>query len=1144
MRTLLKSLGVVLPLFIVGLLSFHLFEKYLEPVGEEEYEYSNLPYQFRSSIPKKDKATPDGFWLQDKAATMDLSTGAVPVERLLVAEQVIESQLAQRRGMRISNTSLMNSNWQERGPSNVSGRTRAIMVDPNDPTRKTVFAGGVNGGIWKTNNITVNQPIWTPINDFLSILSVSWITFDPTNTSTFYATTGEGYGNGDAARGAGVFKSTDAGATWSQLPATTGFFFCQRALVTPAGTLLVATNQGVFRSTDGGGSFAEVLSNSSGTGSGFTFAYDLEMSGQGMIFASLDGSIHRSSNDGLTWSSALPLPSGINADRIELAVADNDSNYVYAITAQGSQVSGVIRSVNRGSSWQARVEPEGLGMPPGDISRGQAWYDLCIDVSPGDREVIYVGGIDLYKSDLGGAANSWTMVSQWFGGFGLQEVHADQHIIYFEPGNADVCYFGNDGGIYRTTNARAAMPLISSRKNNYNVTQFYHCALHPGQGVEYMLAGAQDNGSQRFNNAGINATFEVTGGDGAFCHIDQVNPLNQWTSYIFNSYYISNDGGNTFNSILLSDNTGAAFINPTDYDNKGGIMYCSDAPGRFFKWTGPQSAGIQSSILCSAFGNGRATCVYASDSIANRVYFGLSNGRIVRVVNFTDPFAISTPGEWLNQSSGMPSGSVSSITEDPNDPDHLLATYSNYGLASVWESFNGGFQWRVVEGNLPDVPVRTALISPINRNQAIIGTEIGVWATDSLHNAANWYFIGNAVPRTRVTQFQIRKSDNFVIASTHGRGLYSSDLFMTPFADFGGGRVAYTNVNYSPVDRSRNANIWNWRVNPGNQIYSGKIPAIQFPQIGFYSIELGINNFQDTTFKADFVKVLPDLTTSYQAKDGGNFESNPEHFGVETLRGSGFELSRSNFSGKNGTSSGSKAFVTSPLTSNYSNNTHSRIYSPTFNFTEDAFYSLSFVTKFNIDLATDGMYVEYSTDKGITWNWLGEKEEDWYNFTNTASGRLFPVSKSYFSGEIKEFVRMKQDVSFLKGNTYVAFRISFMSDGFVNKAGAVIDDFEVIKNNFKVVFPGDGTPIGFSAGVFPTLFNSSFTVNYSTEGSEPVVLQLFTVKGQLMFNELLAPSPTEVREQVVKISDLAEGMYILRISEGDKQKTIKLVRGR
>jgi hypothetical protein len=94
----------------------------------------------------------------------------------------------------------------ERGPNNVGGRTRAVIVDLNDATGNTIFAGSVGGGIWKCTNFKTSSYTWTRVNDHMANLAVTALAQDPTNPNTMYAGTGEGFYNADAIKGGGVFK--------------------------------------------------------------------------------------------------------------------------------------------------------------------------------------------------------------------------------------------------------------------------------------------------------------------------------------------------------------------------------------------------------------------------------------------------------------------------------------------------------------------------------------------------------------------------------------------------------------------------------------------------------------------------------------------------------------------------------------------------------------------------------------------------------------------------------------------------------------------------------------------------------------------------------------------------------------------------
>jgi hypothetical protein len=246
---------------------------------------------------------------------------------------------------------------------------------------------------------------------------------------------------------------------------------------------------------------------------------------------------------------------------VELACAPTNANYVYAIFEVSGEVDAVIRTTNDGTSWDTLSEPndDDTGIPASDFSRNQAWYDLIIQVDPNDKNVAITGGIDLFRTSDGGTI--WNQLSHWYGGFGHPNVHADQHQIMFKPGSSTTAVFGNDGGVYYSSNLNSASPIFIAKNNGYNVTQFYACAIHPDSASNRFMAGSQDNGTQVYSSAGINATFDPIGGDGAYCHFLQTNGNYAIGSYVYNNYYHSSNSGTNFSNIG-TDNSGS-FINPS-----------------------------------------------------------------------------------------------------------------------------------------------------------------------------------------------------------------------------------------------------------------------------------------------------------------------------------------------------------------------------------------------------------------------------------------------------------------------------------------------------------------------------------------------------------------------------------------------------
>jgi trimeric autotransporter adhesin len=736
-------------------------------------------YLKTAKLPKQDRI--DLAIQYEYEITKDPNLNSVPRERLLIAEQILEARLNTLR----PNSAVTGITWQERGPNNVGGRTRALIFDLNDAANgyKKVWAGGVGGGLWYTNDITAAIPVWNKVNDFMENLAITSIAQNPANPQEIYVGTGEGWFNSDAIRGLGIWKTTNGGTTWTQLTSTNNstFYFVQKIVVDATGKLYACTRDGgLQKSTNGGASWTKIL-GSGVAGGVHNNAADIEIASNGNLYSSFGifstGKIYRSTDEGASWTDITP----VSARRIELACAPSDANIVYAVfhSATTNDCNAIQRYNASTNTWTACAVPTIIDQGSNsNFTRGQAWYDLVAAVDPNNANRIYIGGVDALRSDNGGA--SWTQMTTWamFAATGFtieQNVHADQHAIVYAPGSSSRAIWGTDGGVDYTANADIATPgkpTFVEKNNGYNVTQYYACAIHPTQ-TNYFLAGAQDNGTQKFTSAGINSTTNASGGDGAFCHIDQDNPNIQITSYVFNNYYISTNGGISFSSRSFA-NTGG-FINPTDYDDDANILYGGNNAGSYFRWNDPATGGTSwSNVSCAAFSTASVRHVLVSKTVANRVYFGLSNGSVVMVNDANS--GTSVAGTVIRTGTG----SVSGIAIDPANENHMLVTYSNYGVTSVWESFNatsGAPTWTAVEGNLPDMPVRWVMFDPRNSDWALIATELGVWSTDNLNGSSTaWDPTNNGFANVRVDMLQYRASDKTIAAATHGRGLFTASV--------------------------------------------------------------------------------------------------------------------------------------------------------------------------------------------------------------------------------------------------------------------------------------------------------------------------------------------------------------------------------
>jgi len=740
---------------------------------------------------------PDLAFEQEADLTRDPATGTVPRERLLAAARYNESALKTLALQRPAAGSISTGTWTERGPSNVGGRILGLLVDPTDASGNTVWAGTAGGGLWKATNATSTSIAWQKVNTTLGNQAVTTIAATPgTSPQVLYCGTGEGFSNADAIRGAGIWKSTDGGVNWAQLAATnnSNFYYVQKVLVHPVTKdVYAATRTGLWRSQNGGTNWTLVLGTSTSPASSTNSAADIEIgadntlyAGFGLIF-STDGIYRSDSGNAGSWTKLNTLAgSGLPTtgyERLELACAPSSANCLYALF-QSSTSRGLLnmyRSLDRGNTWAV------VGRPGGgttDFTNGQGWYNLAISVSPANPAVVYVGGLDLWLTTNATATDpatvTWTHQSFWnTTPTATNFVHADHHAIAFVPTTtspANKAFFGNDGGLFYSANASVANATFSTRDNGLNVTQFYALAMHPTS-FNYFLAGAQDNGTQKFTAAGVNATSTATGGDGGYCAIDQNNPAIQFSSYVYNQYRRSTNGGSSFTSFNISASAGS-FINPFDYDSRSKVLYGAYTANTYLAWTNAGTTVATATTINPSLGTGAGTVTHVTVSPAtdNRIYVGTNAGKVFRVDNANTSTPVLT-----TLRTGPAATSVSCVAVDPTNEQHLLVTYSNYGVVSVYETLNATAAtptWTSVEGALPDMPVRWALFDPRNTTRALLATEMGIYSTDLLNGASTvWTPATGGLLNTRVTMLRYRSGDKLVAASTHGRGLFTSTVF-------------------------------------------------------------------------------------------------------------------------------------------------------------------------------------------------------------------------------------------------------------------------------------------------------------------------------------------------------------------------------
>ena len=316
-----------------------------------------------------------------------------------------------QKAMAALKTESQRLNWVERGPGNVGGRSRPILIDPDDPDKHTWWIGSVGGGLWKTLNRGLS---WQHQTDDLPIMAVTSLAMADSDRNVIYMGTGEGFGNLDGVAGNGIFRSDDRGETWEHLSSTMNgdFRYVNRLAASPTDpdVVVAATNTGIFRTTDGGTTWSKVFHDRPPV-------QDLraQPGNFNMQIASVNSTgVFFSADAGNTWEqSDVFWIDGFG--RLELAYSLSEPNVAY-IAAEGgwTGISQIYRSSDGGMTFAPTVGA------PFDWHWGQGWYDNTLAVDPFDSETVFLGGIELWRARV---PTETTTVLEKPGNLDLNETH-------------------------------------------------------------------------------------------------------------------------------------------------------------------------------------------------------------------------------------------------------------------------------------------------------------------------------------------------------------------------------------------------------------------------------------------------------------------------------------------------------------------------------------------------------------------------------------------------------------------------------------------------------------------------------------------------------------------------------------------------
>lgn len=657
-----------------------------------------------------------------------------------------------------------NSQWTELGPLYLPlnapglGRLNAIAFHPTD--ENIIYVGAPAGGLWKT---TDGGQLWSSNTDGLPTLGVSSIIVDYSNPDILYIGTGD-RDAGDAP-GLGVMKSIDGGTTWNSANNGMGNVTVGKMLIHPLHplTLFAATSGGVYKTTDGGSTWV-YSSPSAGDFKDLVF----KPGDPEVIYAVSGGTLFKSSDGAATWNVLNNgLPGGYRGC---IGVTPANPEIVYLLLGNSDSFRGMYLSTDGGASFtEQSTQPNILSWGCNGGSGGQSWYDLCVAVDPVNPLIVYVGGVNVFKSVDGG--QTWAISAHWYGDCGVAFIHADQHVFEWNPLNNRL-YAGCDGGCFYTADGGTEWMMISQ---GLAIAQVYKI----GQSAtvkNLVINGYQDNGTAVYNDTNW---VNVLGGDGMECAIDPTDANYKYGTYYYGSLhrihgfnYNGNIAGNGTNGI----NEEGAWVSPfiiheTDPNT---IFLGMKSVWRSNNVKASNPAAVAWTKISGNFGSGNCRALEQSPANPNILYLIKESGKLVRTDNANDANPV-----WVDITSNLPSGitNISDIEAHPTKANWAYLCSSG----RILKTTNKGLTWTDISGTLPNVFYSSIVYCKGSQEGLYVSSDIGVFYKDA--SLTDWVPFSNGLPpASRVTELEIfydqnNTANNRIHGCTYGRGLWESPLY-------------------------------------------------------------------------------------------------------------------------------------------------------------------------------------------------------------------------------------------------------------------------------------------------------------------------------------------------------------------------------
>lgn len=725
------------------------------------------------------------------------------------------------------------------------GRVSRVAGVPGDPG--VYYAATASGGVWKSVD---GGARWNPVFDDQPISSMGSIAVAPSDPNVVYAGSGEANIRGNVAAGNGIYKSTDAGKTWTHVWKQEGQIGHMVVHPKDADVAFAAVlghafgpnpERGVYRTRDGGKTWQQVLKKDENTGASDVA---LDPSNPAVVFAGLWQARRRpwemtsggpgsglwvSRDGGDTWKQLKGggLPEGIWG-KVGVAVAPSDGRRVYALIE--AEKGGLFRSDDGGESWTLATADRKL--------RQRAWYYTTLTVNPANPDEVWVPNVPLLKSIDGGKT------FEVFSAPGL--THGDYHDLWIDPRNPRRMIAGDDGGVYVTENAGESWlgPLLP-------IGQFYHVSVDSR--TPFHVAGAmQDIGtaqgpSNSLTRGGLpnSSWYGVGGGEAGWVVSDPSDPnivyAGEYLGYL--SRYDHRTGERRAVSAWPDNPSGFGgeamryrfqwtapiAVSPHDpkvvYHGANVIFRTADGGQTWTKispdltrddkskqqWSGGPITGDNTGVetYCTVF-------VIAESPVRKDLIWAGSDDGLVH--------ATEDGGKnWKNVTAAIPGlpewGTVSMIEPSRFDAGTAYVVVDAHRLDDmrpyVWKTADLGRTWKRLDGGLPrDVYLHAVREDPKRKGMIYLGTERGI--AFSRDDGATWSGLKLNLPTVAVHDLAVK--DDSLVVGTHGRSIWIFDdlaLLREPLP-----REGREGFHLFPVPE---AVRWEWRGGPAD-VWTGQNP--------------------------------------------------------------------------------------------------------------------------------------------------------------------------------------------------------------------------------------------------------------------------------------------------------------------------------